>query len=258
MVCNSAAYAQTTLNISPGVRHFYYKETTAKGLFLDKETGRIAGIQGHLTQQANQNSIYSSLNIGLFDGRIEYDGHTQAGKTLVTRTNETFYNAGLSLGKRLGTTETPLTIYTTLEYHWWDRDILPTNTTQGLFERYKWWELSFGVTIDVTANPSHDLTLDLSLSHTLQPKMMVDLSSQGFGKPVLDLDSKLGAAIKLSYTLYSADNYQFGVAGKYKTWKFGASKPKAINNGVRRITITEPDSATHTVEMQFVVEHYFF
>ncbi|NOZ52181.1 MAG: hypothetical protein GXP08_03395 [Gammaproteobacteria bacterium] len=257
IIFSNGVFAQAKFNISPGVKYFNYEETDDNGVFLNKETGFIAGIQGSITQRPDNNSVYASINAGYFDGRIQYDGHTQNGADLLTQTDETFYHAGLTVGENLMLKGAPLAIYTTIEYRQWDRDILATERTLGLFERYKWWELSFGVIHDLIKNTSHNLTLDVSVIRTLSPKMAVDLSAQGFGKPVLDLGSKLGAAIELSYTLRAADNYRIGVAGKYKTWRFGASKTRAVSNGLNSATIIEPSSMTHTAEMRIVIERYF-
>jgi len=256
---NGVAFAQSKITVSPSFRNFYYKEVNDAGKFLDKETGLIAGLQGKITRQWDNDRLYASINAGLFDGRAQYDGHTQDGANLRTQTDETFYHAGLTLGENLKWLETPLSIYTSMEYHQWDRDILATTISQGLFERYKWWELSFGTIVNLIKTTPHNLTLNLSIIRTIRPEIMVDLSAHGYGKPEIDLVSKLGTAIELSYTLHTENNYQFKLAGKYKTWKFGASKFKTLSNeSSTPLAIKEPDSTTHTVEMRFDLERRFF
>lgn len=230
----------TDLQFTVGLMQFDYEETDLVGNTLNQETGYIPGIS--IGASNPWRSTDHSIEFSLYGGGVDYDGQTQSGQPHQTTTEQTIYKFLYRLG--WSPQDTDGGFYGEIYWQQWDRDIQPNNGVSGLFERYQWWSIEAGVEVPLMRKDRHDLLLELGVLATFNGTLLVDLSSAGYGEPLLDLGNGAGFAGEFRYAFNQSDSssFHFGIA--YKTWEFGRSNSVTVSNGIDLITITEPDSRT--------------
>lgn len=236
----SSSSQAVDLRFAAELMHFDYEETDTSGNTLNQETGFIPGITVAVSQPYR--SIENTFELSLYDGEVDYDGRTQGGQPHQTTTQQRIYRLLYKLG--WSPSNTTAAFYGKAYWQQWDRDIQPNNGVLGLFERYQWWTLEAGTEIPVIQKEKQHLHLGLGLLATFNGTIMVDLSSAGFGQPVLDLGDSLGFSGELVYEFRHSEksSLQFGI--QLRSWEFGRSNSKTVSDGSNTITITEPDSTT--------------
>jgi hypothetical protein len=240
----------TDLRLAAELMNFDYEETDAYGNTLDTETGYIPGFTVAASQPYR--SIDNTLEFSIYGGDIDYDGQTQAGQPHQTTTEETIYRLLYRLS--WSPEDSNGAFYGKAYWQQWDRNILPANNVQGLFERYQWLTLEAGVQVPFITDEKQNLLLELGMLTTLNGTIMVDLAASGYGKPKLDLGNGIGFSGEVKYELKQAKNssLQFGV--QFKSWEFGRSNSETLADGR---TIYEPDSTTIQTILSASYIHHF-
>ena len=241
------------LEAAAELMYFDYEETGIAGDTLNQETGYIPGFSiGASRPWLNTDH---SIEFSLYGGSVDYDGQTQSGQPHQTTTEQTIYRFLYRLG--WSPQDTDGGFYGEIYWQQWDRDIQPNNGVSGLFERYQWWSIEAGVEVPLVRKNRHDLLLELGVLTTFNGTLLVDLSSAGYGEPLLDLGNGAGFASELRYAFNQNDSgsFHFGIA--YKTWEFGRSNSVTVSNGIDFITITEPDSRTAQTTFFASYIHHF-
>ena len=228
------------MRIAAELMHFDYEETDLTGNILNQETGFIPGLT--LSASQRYRSVDNSVELSVYDGKVDYDGRTQAGEPHQTTTEQTIVRLLYRLSWSPQDTEGAF--YGKAYWQQWDRDIQPNNGVLGLFERYQWWSFEAGVQIPFIKQQHRSLLLELGVLTTRSGTIMIDLTDAGFGRNTLDLGDGYGFSGELKYTIMRSDNSGFHFSANVRSWEFGRSNSKTISNGSTVITITEPDSST--------------
>jgi hypothetical protein len=248
-----ATAGSDVLLLSAGVRSFDYVEYSDSGNFLDGEFGSVWGADfSWIRALPNQNQVY--IEGGIFAGDVRYDGSTQGGTALQTNTHQHFYNAGLGYRMPFPGHASPLILSVSLHYRRWERDILPTAISSGLFEIYRWWETSIGLEFSLHKSPEQILTFYTRVFSIYDPVMEVHLHR--YGRPELALGAKGGGEIGFNWSSPLARRSRLGLSLGLKKWSFGRSDNKRVvrDDGFTQ-SIFEPRSQTETVTIQLQFLH---
>lgn len=255
----SEASAQSnTFGISPGIRFFDYAEYGDDGSFLDGEKGPVLGLGGVFEHHARKD--VSVLIFGdVFAGTVDYDGRLQSGFPLTTDTDELFYSLGIGVKSPLLLLNSQTNVFFDLVYQVWERDILPTSISTRLFEIYKWWELSLGVEYFLVEVNDNTLSIFGRAYQVINPTMQVDLVSDGYGKPTLDLGEHFGGELGFHWMTSYSPRQQIGFLGTYKFWRFGRSDDMTVirDDNSAAIVIHEPRSETNNLTLQIIFKSEF-
>ena len=228
------------MRIAAELMHFDYEETDLLGNVLNQETGYIPGLT--LSASQRYRIIDNTVELSVYDGKVDYDGQTQAGQPHRTTTEQTIVRVLYRLGWSPQGTEGAF--YGKAYWQQWDRDIQPNNGVLGLFERYQWWSLEAGVQIPFIKQQRRSLLLELGVLTTQSGTIMIDLTDAGFGNNTLELGDGYGFSGELKFTVMRSAHSSFHASANVRSWEFGRSNSKTISDGSNVITITEPDSST--------------
>jgi len=237
------------------IQYFDFREFDNQGQELLQESGYLPGLSTGLLYRAGRVKLTTRADI--LDGRVDYQGQTQIGNPLETRTEEYLLSleqsfmyqdrtdvpglAGTGVGVFVGHTA-------------WQRDIQPTAITRGLSERYQWWRA--GITLDCplpllqSSVSNSPVRLSVSAFRTFSADVAVDLTKLGYGKPDLALGAKNGVKVALAYTPDLSDKWPLRLELDYQRWGFGRSDTKRLSNGAQTISILEPRSETEAVSVR--------
>jgi len=228
---NAANADQAWLGLS--LMDFQYKEFSDRGVLLDREDGPVPGIR--LSGFAHRGGLLVGIEGSYLSGRVDYDGQLQDGRPHRTRTDETFVDVRLHLGRQL----TPASkVYLGGGFRLWDRDILPSGGVAGLFERYTWLFLLAGGEQLLWQGGGHRFSLDAQLTYPLNPTMALNLD--GSGEVTLDLGSRPGLRLVAPWRLRLASGRRLEVAPFYEYWQLGRSPDVTVGY----LVIHEPRSET--------------
>lgn len=252
LLCHGISLAgEKTLSLAPGMRLFDYAEYDDNGAFLDGESGPVLGLDVTYAYLL-QNKSKAFLDIGVFSGEVLYDGQTQGGSPAVTTTDQSFYSFGVGFEAPLISPKERLKAFASLRYEKWERDILPTSLTAGLFEVYEWWEMSLGLDVGLYKNKTEQLSMYTRVFAISNALMTVHLN--GYGTPELELGNKGGGEIGVRWMQRLSARRALGLSFGYKAWSFGRSADKTVlpNNGGPVQTIHEPRSQTNTTTVKLI------
>ncbi|GMR18684.1 MAG: hypothetical protein BMS9Abin33_1117 [Gammaproteobacteria bacterium] len=242
------------MNVGVSLLDFGYKEFDDNGVLLDREDGIIPGvIAGFGVGQRNwriENNLFYKY------GEVDYDGQTQSGIPLTTRTTEEIFDLEVQAEYwGIGSANQGIAIYTGTGYHYWGRDIKSGTASDGspvtgFFETYEWWHVFVGAKGIYYHRARHSLGVDLRVSIMRNATLQVDLGSQ---KINLDLGEKPGWRLGFPWT-YKVDSELSLVFEPYiERWELGRSN----NVIVGPFIIWEPRSETRNYGMNFKVKVEF-
>ncbi|MCG6937232.1 MAG: hypothetical protein LJE83_03545 [Gammaproteobacteria bacterium] len=246
-------FAETSAELNLNFLNFNYEEFDTTDESLDKEAGIIPGFT--FTVSKYLNNFNNTISFEAYDGEVDYNGQLQSGIPHSTRTNETLYRAFYKLN--WSPTENNISIYGKTTWQQWNRDVLPENNISGLFEQYQWWSFEIGVFTTLFENSRDKWLLEFGTSKINHGTIKIDLSSQNFGQPVLQLGNGSGISVALIYQHKLSDRNELGLSLHYQRWTFGRSNTKTISNGFITIDITEPRSVSNQTALSFSYKYYF-
>jgi hypothetical protein len=225
-----------------GLQHFNYQEFDLQGTNLNSEEGLLPGIDLGLSHE-NGDWMFAGL-FTCYNGQVSYDGQTQSGKPIQTKTDETLWYLGGDVGRRFTTPIVDvLVLYGSLAYRLWERDIKGIKNVTGLFEKYHWWEVAAGTRIPFAQRKNGFWQLDSALLYIINPTLEVELP--GFDDPTLRLGEKIGMRVSLSHT-WSTPSSDMEISLKLfaQAWNFGRSKeePLTMNGLGTAAMVSEPRS----------------
>lgn len=250
-VCYNVSYAQNRLVLTPGVMYFDYEETGDDGSFLDGETGPVPGVNAAVEIQYYP-KFTGIVFGGYYSGTVDYDGHTQAGLPIQTKTKEDFFTLGVAAQFPVGNRQSELLLQTGYAFKRWERDIQSIGNVSGLFEIYAWQELSFGALVTIEAENNSRLNLYWGIFKTRNADIEINLSSDGYGRPVLPLGSSVGLELAAQWMSTKEVNNNVGFKLSYRNWKFGRSPDKTISGNSGNATVFEPMSETSNILFELV------
>lgn len=245
--------ASAELTLATGIRYFDYEEFDTSHQSLDRETGFIPGIS--VAGGTRWLGIDHSIEFGAWGGTVDYDGRTQFGQPHRTDTDETIYRVLYRTDWQPRDADGSL--YTKVYWQNWKRDIQASNGVSSLFEHYQWWSIEAGLRATAWRQHNKRIAFELGVLRTSHGTILIDLSSNGYGEPVLDLGDGLGASMALDYEVELADRDRLSFSLGYQRWRFGRSNSYSASNGASTIVITEPDSiANHVIVSVAYHFHY--
>jgi hypothetical protein len=254
---SSIIHAESRITIAPGVMNFDYVETDVDGGFLDGERGDIPGIK--LGIDAKDSPFFTlGLVVEYFAGNVDYDGHIESldsrydGLPLSTTTDQKIFSFSAALKQRV-INDPEIFLYGNLSYKKWERDIQGTTLSgidnfgdpftnlavSGLFETYKWWQVTFGALTKFSLPKDTEIEIYAGFLRTIEPQM--DLAVFTF-----DLEEEWGYEGGLSL-FYKLDNRQrLGISSSIMYWKFGRSDVI--------LGFVEPDSESEMKTVQLIYD----
>lgn len=231
--------------------YFDYEEFDTTGFSLNHETGFIPGLCTTLVRNQHE------LKMSLYNGRVDYDGYTQALIPHQTKTNETlfkvFYRYNIQLNQGI---ENPR-YFLGIGHQYWMRSIQPNNGVYGLDETYTWLQAEAGTQLTLLSEPNKSILLELALLRTLNGNIRINLDDLGFGTPNLDLGSTYGFQGKIFWRIATGQNQELETGVNYARWGFGRSNSKTLTNGFQTITIEEPRSESSQTIFYVGLNQYF-
>lgn len=250
---SQSLYADIRIDAATKVLRFNYEEFDLSGKSLNKETGFLPGFSISSTKALASTS--HTISFELYDGQVDYDGQTQSGVPHTTLTDETLYRLFYKLN--WFPSEDGHSIYTKVSWQQWDRDILPANNVSGLYEQYQWLAFEVGFSVAIYEKNANTWLLDLGAAKVFDGSIMVDLETQGFGKPKLQLGNGSGFSAALMYqrSLNQKSNLSLTLTHQY--WTFGRSNDEAISDGVTTLIITEPRSESNHTALSLHYSYHF-
>lgn len=189
--------AKNFVELGSSTTLFDFTEFNEDGTRSVGERGAIYG--GKADFGRNFETVYLGGNASLMRGDVKYDGLTQSGKPHITNTTEIISDFSLRVGKTLGTwrSDWQALLYVDLGYAQWVRDIKTTsNGVVGLFEIYEWKYLNFGARGYLARTAKFSSMMELNISRTVQPRMLVDYKGR-FADSALSLGASYGMRMTL-------------------------------------------------------------
>lgn len=237
------------LLLAPALKDFTYKEFDSGGELLDREDGIVPGVILGLSRPWRD--LRLAIDFSHYDGDVDYDGQTQIGTPITTRTNAQFSSISFRAERPERTaTGRPYGTYVGLGYTRWVRDIESTRTAggtfvQGLLETYTWWTAEVGARVALYQAGSATWQLDARFLYTLDPSVEVD--SHGlFDRVTLEPEGRPGFRVALPWE-YGAKGQatRFIVEPWIQYFEFGESDAETITSGGVPVgTAIEPRSET--------------
>lgn len=253
-----AANKSASHNVSIGIalQDFGYKEFSDQNTLLDREDGWIPGISGAYSQQTDKYSL--DIGFTYIKGNVVYDGQTQGGIPLKTKTNEQIIDTSISLGI-LDTLKLvkPSILYFGFGFREWQRDILPTGTVLGLFETYHWHYGFIGGRVELLKKENLSLWLDGRFTRPINPIMRVCLSGFDCADLSLGINTSGRVSLPIHYRLHP--NNSIIIEPYFESWDFGRSPGKelTINGTPTGAVILEPRSETRNIGISISVNSQF-
>jgi len=249
------ACADNRLSVLPGYYYFNYKETTDNGSFLDGETGPLYGVSAQF-DYIDDTGITSILQGGIYDGKVNYDGHAYpSGVPITSQTNTNLYYLGALMVFPLQASGVRTGISLGYQLRRWERQILSTYSpvvgrVSGLYEVYEWVEISIGAEVHLQEQYSQQLSFYAGVFQTRDPEIEINLVADGDGKPRLDLGTDTGYEFSAQWMgKLKSDSYA-GFKASFKSWNFGRSANERTTTGRN---IFEPNSRSRLFMLEFVL-----
>ena len=239
--------------LSPSLLHFDYTEYSTTGTVLDRERGWLPGIEARLNYPFASTwsfDIHSSYHTGT----VDYVGQTQSGTAHTTDTGTNLFRIGGKVNKKV---YRELNVFVGAQLHQWDRDIKDNNNVSGIYEVYKWFEYSIGLSSDVFVNQNDTFNVDVAYLLIRNGTLDVDLSRVDLGTTQLDLGDSNGARLNLNWKRINENNIHYGISLFFEGWDFGRSNTKSTTGGSPNVLVTEPRSETRNAGLKFNIEYLF-
>lgn len=257
LFCNSnLALAETQLSLSPSLLHFDYTEFSTSNTVLDRETGWLPGFSLIFKDDINKQLHYEFEVAGHF-GNVDYNGSTQLGTAHSTTTDESIWHIGFRLLVPYDKfTDNTTDLYIGIKRHEWQRNIHDNNNISGLYEVYKWWEISAGIQSSLWSNKTQRLTYDASLLYIYEPTIFVDLSRINRGSTTLNIGENYGGRLQLAWEQNNDPQWTYKLNTYAEFWDFGRSNTRSTKGGIST-TVTEPRSETRNIGLQATIQYTF-
>lgn len=231
----SQSHAQPSLQIKPLISYYDHRETAPTGKELNRETGFLEGLDLSAGYDFS-NQWHWRLSGQWLTGSVDYDGETQAGSDLNTRTHYDNRHLGLELGFKAEELATRFT--GTLYRYTHQRNIRARAGSLPLRERYSGWE---GLLIAEQPLPGERFWLSAGLLYRFESQLTSDLTHVGYGQPQLDLPSSWGGHAGLRWRVPTPGNWRgdLGLTYQYRKTPRSDSVRTQRNNG-RVLLVTQP------------------
>ena len=246
--------AKIEYQLGIGLMDFNYAEYDDNNKFLDGETGFIPGVVHKLKLKSQK--TYTEFVGQAYTNTVKYDGQTQDGIPLKTKSDAVIIDAHFKYGLRLSRARNHGP-YAGIGFRYWLRNIrsgrdINGDAVAGLLEQYRW---SYGL-LGYTGNfhVSENITLGFDIRHTymFNGKMDVDfLGYKNYDSTQVELGNRAGLRFALpiqrkirSHRLILSPYYEILDIGK-------SNSVRVTADGVPTdTTIHEPRSETRNMGIE--------
>jgi hypothetical protein len=221
-----------------------YQEFNDYDVLLDREDGLLPGLTMEFGQQWQ--SLTASLRFEVIDGVAYYDGQTQGGSPLKTRSDERIVMLSALLRYPLQLLpEFRPTFIAGLGYREWRRSIRATSTSTSLYEVYRWPYWTLGAAANLWRQNAWSFGIEAYWLRPWRPAMVV--TPLGYDRVRLDLGARSSARIGLPISWNSASQQRRTVTLYWQSWRLARSADKTLTSGgvITTGTAYEPRSVTN-------------
>jgi len=249
------------IEIGAAVLNFGYKEFSESGKLLDREDGNIPGAMLRFSHP--RKPFLFAGEVSYYGGDVVYDGQTNTGIPITTRTGERIVDTAVRAEYWEATPAGfNYALYAGAGYRRWERDIRPTRTAagapvSGLFEIYQWWFGLLGAKLTLSESPQARWLLDARVVRPVNPSITVDSPGQ-YDSVRLGLGERWGWRLALPWRYGMSQAAGLTVEPFVESFEIGRSATvTAIKNGTPVGTVTEPRSETRNYGLAISVSSRF-
>lgn len=192
--------------------------------------------------------VTGKFQFELFEGRVDYEGQTQSGIPLKTKTDERIrtFEATLNFDVKF-LSRYDVGVIAGIGYREWRRDILATNITNSLLEIYRWKYFTLGSAATFWQGGDWSAGIDVRLLRPVSPTMAIYIA--GFDEAVLDLKPRNSARISFPVRFMTGTGQQWTIMPYWEAWRMDRSDGKRLTIGgvPTAFTVTEPRNETNIV-----------
>jgi len=248
-VCSHPAAAMNDddpdITFAADISHFDYREFDRDGHELNHESGPLPGLR--LTADAGKGQVFARLGASVHSGTVDYDGETQAGNPVTTRTDTRLVTLAVEAGRWFGEPGHGWAGFLRLARRMWDRDIRSSRRARGLYEEYRWSEAGVGVRRVWPSSTrsrwrhSASATLLTTFDGTVYVRLTdVDPS---WDNDVLDLGDEPGVRVRYTATRDFGEQ-TWRIEPYFEYWEFGRSDTHDVtaNGADTGYNVSEPRS----------------
>lgn len=237
------SYSPTSLSLGVSLLDFDHREFTDNGRLLNSETGQLSGAImrfGHRSRFGNISATFSAHS-----NAVDYQGYTQAGFPVATRTYEKIIDFYSHIERPFQiANQIDYSLYVGLGYRYWERDIQSTATAYGLLETYQWGYGLMGIRKEVAMTQSSAWSFDYRLVYPINPKMEIDAHTL-FDKKVIYLSGQVGDQVSIAWRYSFYNRLNMTIQPYVERWRFNHSQTEVMTRqGIKMGYIIEPRSRT--------------
>ena len=239
---NEAAFVE----LGVGLQDIHYSETSSASFLLNREKGAIPVVS--VTGWLNRGRASLFMKANFAHASIDYRGYTQSFQSLETSTDTTRINGSLGALYQL---EEQFSLFMMVAGNYWAREIQGTMSSLPLDEYYRWKSIVLGTDLTLFEDESQQLNFRFSVGKLFDEELEIDLSSLGYGTPVLPLKGERVHRFEVGYLRNLSSDLDLSLDLGYFSLEFDQSDEIAVSNALSTITLREPQSETTGVSLTF-------
>jgi hypothetical protein len=253
LASNAQPEEGSEIEIGAAVLNFGYKEFDYSDKLLNREDGNLPGATLRLSH--SRKPLLFAGDVYYYGGDVAYDGQTDTGIPVTTRTGEKILDTAVRAEYWLARPgELNHALYAGAGYHRWQRDIRPTYTAtgqpvSGLFETYQWWFAFVGAKLTLSESPKVRWLLDTRVVRLIHPSITVE-SNGLYDNARLDLGERWGGRLALPWRYTMSRTAGLTVEPFVESFGLGRSTT-AVG------TVSEPRSETRNYGLVISVSQHF-
>ena len=254
LVVSKTAYSASLSQVSASANYLFLKHANynANGITTNAEKGWLPGVQFSISNRKKY--LKGTFTIEAFIGDAEFDQeladgmlHSQTREQLNRFSYRLDYNQPRKFYQ----------FYAMGTFNNWKRDTRTQDSISVPGRQYQWWRLDAGVQIEMYDSPRNTLQADFAISHDLLSEMLLDLTQENLGKPLLKLDNKVGGSINIVFKHRFSRDHSGEFFAKTNYWQFGSSNTRKISNSTQTYIVKEGESQSLTSSIGAAYVYHF-
>ncbi len=232
-------------------RLFDFEEFADSGTRIVREHGALPGVVGRLGGQRGRFRMEGRA--AYHAGGVTYDGQTQGGRPLTSRTDERILDLGVRAGYRPLGAPFELMPYVAIGYLLWERDIRGTGNVRGLQERYGWSSLAAGADATLYRKGRVSVGLDARVLRTQGPESRVTFG-QPYDAVTLALGNEWGGRLGIPVRMPLKNGLSLSIAPWAEAWSLGRSPNQTLTSGGVPVgTVFQPRSESWSLGIDITI-----
>jgi hypothetical protein len=251
-----------SLGVSLKFAYHDYKEINEPDWFKSDEKGVLPGIHCSYAYQGMKNPFYGRLLFEYTAGKTDYDGTTQAGSPLQTKTYNRFEswegNIGLRFQPDPGHLQAQVTFYTGVGYRYWNRGL---GGQAPFSEEYSWKYIPVGMLISYPISKKWRGEVEMAAWFIFDAAIKVNLSEAdpNYNNPQAALGNTLGWRIEVPFHYQFSKHWSLNIVPSFENYSFGKSDTFRITYAGMPTPFVghEPDSRTSIYSLRLGFSLHF-